>query len=90
MTLQVDRDRLAAAHQTAHKQLLAERNSAAHWTGELSSSPLSTATAISALVLAEQAGMKSGLPAYTPGEEPSHIDEIFRGDLSEQIVRSLH
>jgi len=90
MTLQVDRDRLAAAHQTARRQLLAERKSASHWTGKLSSSPLSTATAISALVLAEQGGTKSGLPAYTPGEEPSHVDEIFRGDLSEQIVRSLH
>ena len=69
---------------------MAERKSASHWTGELSSSPLSTATAISALVLAEQSGLKCGLPDYTPGEEPSHIDEIFRGDLSEQIVRSLH
>ena len=90
MTLHADRDRLAAAHQTAHKALLAERNSASHWTGELSSSPLSTATAISALVLAEQSGTNGGLPAYTPGVEPSHVDEIFRGDLSEQIVQSLH
>ena len=90
MTLQVDRERLAAAHQTARAQLLAERNSASYWTGELSSSPLSTATAISALVLAEQGGTNCGLPAYTPGEEPSHVDDIFRGDLSEQIVQSLH
>ncbi|MCG8450487.1 MAG: squalene--hopene cyclase [Pirellulales bacterium] len=90
MNLQVDRDRLAAAHQTARAQLLAERKSASHWPGELSSSPLSTATAISALILAEQGGTNSGLPTYTPGEEPSHIDEIFRGDLSEMIVHSLH
>ena len=41
--------------QSAHKQvccdLLAERNQAGHWVGELSSSALSTATAISALSL---------------------------------------
>ena len=33
------------------KRLLAERTSAGHWEGELSSSPLSTATAVSALTL---------------------------------------
>ncbi|NOY29421.1 MAG: squalene--hopene cyclase [Planctomycetes bacterium] len=88
MILQVDSDRLAAAHHTARSALLAERNPAGHWTGELSSSPLSTATAISALVLAEQGGCE--LPAYTPGKEPSHIDDIYRGDLSEMIVCSLH
>ncbi len=90
MTLHVDYERLTAAHQTARRQLLAERNSASHWTGELSSSPLATATAISALVLARQDGTNGGLPAYTPGEEPSHADEIFRGDLSEQLLHSLH
>ena len=57
--------------------------------GELSSSPLSTATAISALVLAEQSGTSSGLPAFTPGEEPSRFDEIYRNDLSELIIQSI-
>jgi len=90
MTLHVDRDRLAAAHHTVRSRLLAERNSAGHWVGELCSSTLSTATAISALVLAEQGGTSGGLPSYTPGEEPSHVDEIYRGDLSELIVHSLH
>ena len=89
MTLHVDRQRLADAHQTVRSKLLAERNTAGHWEGELSSSPLSTATAISALVLAEQHEVSCGLPAYTPGEEPSHIDEIYRNDLSELIVQSL-
>jgi len=88
MILQVDSDRLAAAHHTVRSALLAERNPAGHWTGELSSSPLSTATAISALVLAEQGGCE--LPSYTPGKEPSHVDDIYRGDLSEMIVCSLH
>jgi len=70
MTLHVDHDRLAAAHHTVRSGLLAERNSAGHWVGELCSSTLSTATAISALVLAEQGGPSSGLPNYTPGESP--------------------
>ena len=36
------------------ERLLAERNSAGHWTGELSSSALSTATAMTALILARK------------------------------------
>jgi len=87
--VQVDPHRLAAAHRAVRSQLLAERNSAGHWVGKLSSSPLSTATAISALVLAEQGSTSSGLPSFTPGEEPSHVDEIYRNDLSELIVQSL-
>ena len=90
MILHVDRDRLAAAHRIAHSQLLAERNSQGHWVGELSSSPLSTATAISALFLAEQGGTSGGLPTFTPGIEPSHVEDIYRSDLSEMIVHSMH
>ena len=41
--------RLAAALQRATSALLAEMNAAGHWTGELSSSALSTATAVVAL-----------------------------------------
>jgi squalene-hopene/tetraprenyl-beta-curcumene cyclase len=88
MTLQVDRQRLAGAYRTVRSQLLAERTPAGHWVGKLSSSPLATATAISALVLAEQSSTSGGLPAYTPGEEPSHFDEIYRNDLSELILQS--
>ncbi len=43
--------RLDAAFATAHSRLLAERNAAGHWTGELAVSALSTATAIGALSL---------------------------------------
>lgn len=89
MTFSVDRRRLADAYHTVRAQLLAERTPAGHWVGELSSSPLSTATAISALVLAEQHDVSCGLPAFTPGEEPSHLDEIYRNDLSELIIQSL-
>jgi squalene-hopene/tetraprenyl-beta-curcumene cyclase len=47
----VDQRRLAAALQTAQTELLAHRTAAGHWEGELSSSALSTATAIAALAI---------------------------------------
>src|SRR5947207_544533 len=43
--------RLKAAYRTARDALLAERTPDGHWVGELSSSALSTATAIGALAL---------------------------------------
>jgi squalene-hopene/tetraprenyl-beta-curcumene cyclase len=45
--------RLLAAYATAHDALLAERNADGFWVGELSSSALSTATAVIALHLAD-------------------------------------
>lgn len=42
-------ERLQAAYQTARDELLQERNAAGHWIGELSTSALSTATAVSAM-----------------------------------------
>lgn len=47
-------DQLARAHQVAVTALRAERNSAGFWTGELSTSALSTATAVSALALVQK------------------------------------
>ncbi len=44
-----DPDQLRRAYETARDDLLAERIPAGHWVGELSSSALSTATAVSAL-----------------------------------------
>ena len=43
--------RISAAYQTVRADLLAERAPAGHWVGELASSSLSTATAVSALAL---------------------------------------
>ncbi len=51
MTVVLTRERVAAAYRTARDALLAERNAEGYWLGELSSSALSTATAISALSL---------------------------------------
>jgi squalene-hopene/tetraprenyl-beta-curcumene cyclase len=50
----VDLDRLNAAYQTALAALLAERTPEGHWVGELSTSALSTATAVSALALVQR------------------------------------
>jgi len=47
----IDAERLHAAYLTARDALLAERVSAGHWEGELSTSALSTATAVIALHL---------------------------------------
>ncbi len=48
----IDRPRLLSAYAKARAALLAERVPAGHWVGELSSSALSTATAVSALAIA--------------------------------------
>ena len=45
----LDLDRLRAAYLKARDDLLAERTPNGHWIGELSSSALSTATAVSAI-----------------------------------------
>ncbi|MBY0525837.1 MAG: squalene--hopene cyclase [Gemmataceae bacterium] len=50
----LDPDRLRAAYQSALSALLAERTPEGHWIGELSTSALSTATAVSALSLVQQ------------------------------------
>jgi squalene-hopene/tetraprenyl-beta-curcumene cyclase len=51
-----DPDRLRRAYQTAHAALLAERTPQGFWVGELSTSALSTAVAVSALSLVQKAG----------------------------------
>jgi squalene-hopene/tetraprenyl-beta-curcumene cyclase len=58
----VTEDRLALALECARADLLAERQSHGHWEGELASSALSTATAISALSLLERNSESLGPP----------------------------
>ena len=59
----IDLNRLQSAFVTARADLLAERNDDGHWTGELSTSALSTATAVSALSLASSpAGLQDEHP----------------------------
>lgn len=52
--------RLTAAYEKARADLLAERTEDGHWVGELASSALSTATAVSALSLIQQAEQAAG------------------------------
>jgi squalene-hopene/tetraprenyl-beta-curcumene cyclase len=54
MSSLLDQDRLTEAYQTARAALLAERTAEGYWTGELSTSALSTATAVSALALVQR------------------------------------
>jgi squalene-hopene/tetraprenyl-beta-curcumene cyclase len=51
----LDRKRLERALGKARSELLAERNPAGYWIGELSSSALSTATAVAALAIVDRA-----------------------------------
>ena len=50
----VTRERLADAHREARSRLLSLREEGGHWAGELSSSALSTATAVCALLLVDE------------------------------------
>ncbi|QEG35050.1 Squalene--hopene cyclase [Bythopirellula goksoeyrii] len=85
--MHVEREQLAAAHSTARQKLLAERKHD-HWTGELSSSPLCTAAAISALVLAER--HVDDTPEEGSALEHSwHSGMLVRSELSELFSQSL-
>ncbi len=53
-------EQLDSAFQTALAALLAERTPEGHWVGELSTSALSTATAVSALALVQKATAAHG------------------------------
>ncbi|MEX2138149.1 MAG: prenyltransferase/squalene oxidase repeat-containing protein [Pirellulales bacterium] len=64
--LDIDFDRLLAAYENARHDLLAERVAEGHWVGELASSALATATAVSALALA-QGSQGSGFPPRRAG-----------------------
>ena len=63
--------RLCAAYERARDDLLAERNERGHWTGELSTSALSTATAVMALEQVRRRSLAtthhSSLPSFIDG-----------------------
>ncbi len=69
----IDPARLQAAYEKARADLLAERTAAGHWEGHLSSSALSTATAISALSIARSAA--AGQTPRTTGPDDSQLIE---------------
>jgi squalene-hopene/tetraprenyl-beta-curcumene cyclase len=71
MSLPPALDRLAGAYQVALAALLAERTPDGHWVGELSTSALSTATAVSALALVQK---------HSPA--PAAHDNLIAGGLA--------
>lgn len=74
----VDTERLLAAYQTARRDLLAQRVPEGHWVGELSSSALSTATAVSALSLVRRHA-PAGVSGRSADDEERFSELIFRG-----------
>lgn len=79
---ELDSHRLLAAYEKVRLQLLQEREPAGHWVGELSTSALSTATAVSALALLERHGA-------TDAKSGRFQDELLESELSELIVRGI-
>ncbi len=76
----VTRERLLAALAKARADLLAERVAGAgHWVGELSTSALSTATAISAMVLAGDRGPQATAASGSASGPPADRALIERG-----------
>ena len=74
--------RLLAAYERSRLDLIEQRDGDGHWVGELATSALSTATAISALALVERHGAmdaKSG----------RYENELLETELSELIVRGI-
>src|SRR4051812_31547617 len=63
----ISAERLEAAYQTALAMLLNERSPDGHWVGELSTSALSTATAVMALQLVQTHGGASHQPLIDGG-----------------------
>lgn len=79
---EINSDRLISAYERARLDLLDQREPAGYWIGKLSTSALSTATAVSALALVERHGAmdkKSG----------RFQNELLESELSELIVRGL-
>jgi squalene-hopene/tetraprenyl-beta-curcumene cyclase len=78
MTFDCSSERIARCYEIARSALLAERNPAGHWTGELSTSALSTATACMALEMVRQKIDSAQTPAF----DPPYPDVDFAGLIS--------
>ncbi|MEM8865080.1 MAG: prenyltransferase/squalene oxidase repeat-containing protein [Planctomycetota bacterium] len=88
---QVETDQLLDAWHAARNDLLSERNAQGYWVGELSSSALSTATAISALAIAEQHATSLSLTGQDQAAEDAtdRWNMAYQADLSELICNSV-
>lgn len=77
----IDPIRLRQAYEVARGDLLSERTAAGHWTGELSSSALSTATAVSALALAERHGAIDASGRFADEAQEARCSQLIVGGL---------
>jgi squalene-hopene/tetraprenyl-beta-curcumene cyclase len=68
-----NQERLQRAYQNAREALLAERHADGHWVGELSTSALSTATAVCALSLVGSAGAGTTTDTQACGDRLKHL-----------------
>lgn len=76
------RRQVVAAYESVRYELLSERESSGHWIGELSSSALSTATAVSALALVERHSPTDPCSGRISNEsESSRFCELIVGGL---------
>lgn len=82
MQLSISHERLLAAYEQARSDLLAQREREGHWIGRLSTSALSTATAVSALAMVERND-----PTTPTGHFVSEVRESF---LSELIIGGIN
>jgi len=73
----MDPVRLRAAYEQAKGELLAERTADGHWVGELSSSALSTATAVSALAVALASGRREPPDRYALPFAPDFVEGLI-------------
>jgi len=77
----VELDRLQRAAQAARRDLLARRGPQGHWVGELSSSALSTATAVSALALVRRQVPATDGPVRHAANDDGKLSELIVGGL---------
>ena len=85
----VSPDRLEAAYQTALAMLLKERTPEGHWVGELSTSALSTATAVMALHLVQSDAASAHRSADGAARRPYHNEVRFLTS-STHLNHALH
>jgi squalene-hopene/tetraprenyl-beta-curcumene cyclase len=89
MNLEVDVERLLLAHKAVRAELMAERAPGGNWEGQICSSPVATAAAVSALVVSHRREAEDLLRQST-SEQSSVVEDLVQGDLSELLVESLH
>ena len=80
----------AACAQGRARELLAERTPRGHWVGQIASSPLATAAAISALGVCPSTAIRTMPCARALAGDGQVIEQLVQGDLSELLLESVH